>query len=387
MKAMTTLNKVFIDSPLTFDKKAEDLGVGVPIDVGVQISPSYDANFCVFAPKAERVEIIAMTSQKVKRSIDLKKCNDAAFRGVLPFQDTFTGLVNVLVYTDGNLVLDPYLPIIWTANRPFNCVEIPDPDNDYFFIKNVPHGAYIRQLYWAESMGDWERCMIYTPPGYMNGTESYPVLYLLNGGTDNETSWEYAGRASNITDNLIAEGRAEPFIIVMNNGMLRQGGKVSLMRDLGFERMLIDSCIPFIEQNYRVKIGKWNRAIAGLSMGAYMTCDISMGNPDLFGYVGHFTASMTHHEIQTSYNRPYTHFLKTVTPQQFDKLFKVYFRSTTPQEDHLDYFEADDALLAEAKFDQAECYYRILYPERTTKWNSWRLGYRDFATLLFKSSF
>ena len=97
----------------------------------------------------------------------------------------------------------------------------------------------------------------------------------------------YAGRVAYILDNLIAEGKAEPFIVVMNNGMLRYSGNaVMSVIDLAFERMLTESCIPYIEKNYRVKAGKWNRAITGLSMGCMQTCDIAFRHPELFGNLG-----------------------------------------------------------------------------------------------------
>lgn len=377
-------NKLFWDTPLSFDRKPEEFLEGAPSDVGVTVTEDREIRFCVYAPKAECATIVAATSGVSSHTVGLSKCDDGAFRGILACPASFTGPVNLKVYLNGDLILDPYIPIIWTLNRPHNYVEVPDAEMDYLLMQQVPHGGYVRQFYWAEAMNGWERCTIYTPPGYMNGADSYPVLYLLNGGTDNETSWEYAGRASHILDNLIAKGDAEPFLAVMNNAMLRKGGKVSMMRDRGFERMLIDSCIPFIEQNYRVKAGKWNRAIAGLSMGAYMACDISMANPDLFGYVGHFTASMTKTELQEDYERPYSAFLARTSPEQFAEMFKVYFRSTTPQEDHLEFFLSDDELISNAGLDRAPCYRRILYPERTSKWNSWRLGFRDFSSMLFK---
>jgi enterochelin esterase-like enzyme len=197
--------------------------------------------------------------------------------------------------------------------------------------------------------------------------------------------WGFAGRVSYILDNLIAAGKAEPFLVVMNNDMLRYPGNNSGVIDLAFEQMLIESCIPHIERNHRVKTGKWNRALAGLSMGSMMSCDIAFRHPEVFGNLATFTASMTHETFQTTYVRPYPTVLKD--SQKFGKNYQVYFRSTTKQEDHYpDYFVGDDKLAADSGIDKLPNYHRFLYPDRTTKWNSWRLGMRDYAQLLFRQA-
>lgn len=385
-------NRFFQQQMLTVDAWSQNIPMGPSVDdIGVRYEENGDVRLCLFAPQAKEVKVILATSPSMMRPVIMAKESNGTFRGVLPFDPSFTGPVNAMVLYDGNPALDPYLPICWTMNRPFNIVEIPDPDGDFLLIKGVPHGAVSSHLFWSKATENWERCMVYTPAGYMNNNEHYPVLYLLNGGTDNETSWDNVGRISNILDNLIAEGKVTPFIAVMTNSMLRDKGKIDVTRDHAFEQMLIDSCIPFVEQTYRVKTGKENRGIAGLSMGAYMTCDIAFGNPDLFDYVGTFTASMQQTPEQEAeqyeangYIRPYLTFLKNVTPEQFEQTFKVYFRSTTPQEDHPELFAADDRLMCEAGYDSLPNYKRILYPETTSKWNSWRMGLRDFVQMIFK---
>ena len=300
-----------------------------------------------------------------------------------------TGPVGVSIYIDGSLVLSPYIPIFWTKDRPCNYIEVPDEEMDFVMMHDVLHGSYTREIYWADNLHTWQRCFVYTPPGYMKDSEKeYPVLYLLHGGTDNETSWEYAAGVTQIMDNLIAAGECEEFIVVMNNGMLRYEDepdgvwKYSGIWDMAFEEMLIGSCIPYIEKNYRVKTGKWNRAIGGLSMGSYQTNDIGLRHPELFGYMGHFTASMTQETIRTTYERPYKERVKDRS--FFEKNYKVYFRSTTPNEDHPEYYAADDRIYHDAGIDTLSCYVRKLYPEGTSRWKSWRMGLRDYAQLLFR---
>jgi enterochelin esterase family protein len=313
----------------------------------------------------------------------LTKQQDGLFEGVLPWDESHTGPMSVGVLIDGTLALDPYMPI-FGAFRPHNVVEIPDADMEFIFINDVPHGAIGREIYRSGVLKSSERCTVYTPPGYMKSNRDYPVLYLQHGGNENETVWEHTGKVGYILDNLIAAGKAEPFIVVMNNDMLRYSGSSGAYPvDTAFERLLIEDCIPYIEKNYRVRTGKWNRALAGLSMGSMMSCDIAYRHPELFGNLGTLTASMTHETFSTTYERPFPTVMKDA--KKFAANYKVYFRSTTPQEDHYsDYFIADDRLCADSGIDKLPGYRRIVYPARTTKWNSWRLGLRDFAPLLFR---
>lgn len=306
----------------------------------------------------------------------------------MPYDIKNTGPRTVNVCLDGTVLLYPYLPIYWTSNRPCNYIEVPDPDGEFHMIQDVPRGAMYREIIPVEATGAPERIMVYTPPGYMKGTEEYPVLYLINGGTDNEVCWEYTGRISHIMDNLIAKKECVPFIVVMCNSMLRKNGQIPFFYDGvatvddTVERMLLDSCIPYIEQNYRVKTGKQNRAIAGLSMGAYITCDIGLAHPEIFANVATFTACMTHETITMDYKRPYKKVM--ADPKKFNENYKVFFRSTTRLKDHFNYFESDDEICAKAGIDQLPCYFRTVYPPNTSKWNSWRMGVRDFAKLLFR---
>ena len=381
-------NKFFYKSALSTARYGSDQ---LPEDVGVSYCEDGTTKICIPSDGAETITIDLATGMFNRKSVALTKGEDGAFRGELPYDETFTGSVMVLVHYNGTFALCPYLPVAWTSDRQFNIIEVPDVEDEYMFIKkDVPHGGVTQSYFFSTATGSMERCTIYTPAGYMNGSESYPVLYLLNGGGDNETSWENVGRVSATLDNLIAEGKAKPMIVAMYNTMLRAGGHVSNVRDLTCEHQLIDDLIPYVENTYRAKTGKENRAIAGLSMGAYFTCDIAFANSEVFGYMGTFTASMSQTPEQKAEQydaagivRPYPDFLAKVSAEEFAKTFKVYFRSTTPQEDHLELFLADDELMAKAGYDKLPNYTRILYPERTSKWNSWRMGLRDFAQKIF----
>ena len=375
-------NKTFQDLPLNFDPAPALMVNGEPIETGAFLQENGDVLFKVFAPYAQNVQLKTATGPGRESEFRLTKQANGVFQGRLVYNETATGPVHVQVKVDGVPTIDPYLPVQWTSGAR-NIVEVPDGALDFVQIKNVPHGAVGREIYWVEALNSWERCFVYTPPGYMNGREEYPVLYLLHGGGDNETSWEYAGKVAHILDNLISERKANPFVVVMNNGMLRYKTTKPPVVDEAFERLLTQSCIPYIGKTYRVKTGKWNRAIGGLSMGSYMSCDIGFRHPELFGNIGTFTASMTHESsFPTTYERPYRRVMQD--PAKFVNDYKVYFRSTTPLEDHISYFYADDKICTDAGIDRLPSYHRILYPERTSKWNSWRMGLRDYAKLLFR---
>lgn len=373
-------NKVFKDLALNFDPPNPARIDGKLLETGALVQPSGDILFRIDAPNAKDVTL----KFDLVRSGELKlaRKSDGIFEGLLPYDDSHTGPMTVDVLVDGMIFLYPFIPIHWSASRPHNFIEVPDAEMEFMFIKDVPHGAMSREIYWSDVIKSWERCMIYTPPGYMKSNKEYPVLFLQHGGGENEVVWGYCGRVAYILDNLIAAGKAEPFIVVMNNGMLRYPDNSSGVIDLAFERILIESCVPYIERNYRVKTGKWNRAMAGLSMGSMMSCDIAFRHPEVFGNLGTFTASMTHETFYTTYERPYKAVMKD--PKKITENYKVYFRSTTPVEDHVDYFYADDKLLTDAGIDKWPGNHRIVYSQRTTKWNSWRLGLRDYAQLLFR---
>ncbi len=373
-------NKMFTDHALSFEKPKREEINGTFVDTGAILQENGDYLFRIYAPEAKDVRLLF---NWVKEPLILAKTPEGFFEGTYVYNPALTGPVSVRVMIDGALFISPYIPVFWSSDRPMNYIEVPDPEMEFAMIRDVPHGSYIRELYWADNLQNWARCMVYTPPGYMNGTKSYPVLYLLHGGTDNETSWQYNGNVADIMDNLIAAGECEPCIVVMNNGMLRYDyDEKNDVWDLALEDLLTGSCIPYIEKTYRVKTGKWDRAIAGLSMGAYQANDIGLRHPELFGYIGQFTASITQDPSKWNYKRNYREMLSD--PKKFLESYKVFFRSTTPNEDHLEYYEADDALYQEAGVDSLPNYYRILYPEGTSRWKSWRTGLRDYVKLIFK---
>lgn len=390
-------NEIFSLSELSFDftpnKKPDGATSFDPtFDRSAELQPNGDYVLHFLAPNAKEIKVVPWFGDPTPegyapwrdKPIYAVKDAQGGFSCVLPFEENKTGPRNLDVFLDGTFVVWPHLPIYWSGGKPWNYLEVPDNDMAFSYVRNVPHGMVCHNYYWSHETKRYERCLVYTPPGYMNGTESYPVLYLQHGGGENETVWTSCGRVNFIMDNLIAEGKCVPFLIVMNNGMLRyEAPEAPNHVDTCFENTLINDCIPFIEANYRVKTGKWNRAIAGLSMGSMQTNDIGFRHPDIFGNMGSFTSTMYHTDFYTTYERPWPRVM--ANPEQFMKDYKVFFCSATPQEDHIPLFNKDAQIMRDAGIEGSmPGYRRVLHDGRFIRWDSWRMGMREFATMLFR---
>lgn len=204
---------------------------------------------------------------------------------------------------DGVKVTDPVNPGIKEGVRGSSSIFLlPGVETEFLDVKPVPYGTVSIVWYESTSLGILRNMRIYTPPGYENGNRQYPVFYLLHGAGDNDTGWSTIGRAGFIIDNLLAEKKVIPMIIVMPNGSIRNwsvpagaaetsemtgGFENTMMR---FENDVIKDIIPYVEKNYRVLADKKNRAIAGLSMGGGQTLRITLENPDMFNYIGVFSS-------------------------------------------------------------------------------------------------
>ena len=182
---------------------------------------------------------------------------------------------------------------------------VPGEGSKLFEVNDVAHGSLSQVWYNSPSLKLNRRMYVYTPPGYDSSKDKYPVLYLLHGGGGDEDAWTSLGRANYILDNLIAQGKAKPMIVVMTNGNAFQTSSLrtapnapvvtreTFMKYAGlFEGSLVKDVIPYIEKNYRVKASKESRAVAGLSMGGMHTITASIEYPDVFGYIGVFSSGI-----------------------------------------------------------------------------------------------
>ena len=199
---------------------------------------------------------------------------------------------------DGGTFNDPGTGNYYGSVRWESGIEIPAKDKDFYAMKNVPHGKVQQILFWSESTKQCRRAFVYTPPTYdKDAKTNYPVLYLQHGWGEDETAWMTQGHANLIMDNLIAEGKIKPFIVVCTYGMTNEmrlgggaGGRGAAAQN--FEKVLCDELIPYVDANFRTIAKKESRAMAGLSMGGMETHSITLARPELFNYYGLFSGGV-----------------------------------------------------------------------------------------------
>jgi enterochelin esterase-like enzyme len=194
---------------------------------------------------------------------------------------------------DGIQVSDPNNPLIFANERFKNSlVDIPGDTPLIHAEQNVPHGKIAYRYYDSKTLGVARRMLVYTPPGYEENTnKKYPVLYLIHGASDTEETWYKVGRVNDIMDNLIAQGKAEPMIIVMPYANPAPAAREAFVKDL------ISDIIPYTEQKYRVLADRKNRAIAGFSRGGGQTIDAGLYNTNLFSWVCPFAPASNNDKI------------------------------------------------------------------------------------------
>lgn len=260
---------------------------------------------------------------------------------------------------------------------------------DLYSVKDVPHGTVSKRWYNSPGNNKSRRITVYTPPGYENSKTSYPVLYLLHGMGGDEEAWATLGRTTQIIDNLIAEGKAKPMIIVMPNGNVaqeaapgesREGFYKPIFRlpntmDGKYEETFID-IINFVDNNYRTVKNKSGRAIAGLSMGGYHSFHISRYYPNTFDYVGLFSAAIMPNENITS--KVYDNIDATLLKQKQNG-YKLYWIAIG-KDDFLYQANTD----YRKKLDEMNFQYVYRESEGGHTWRNWRIYLLEFLPMLFK---
>lgn len=251
-----------------------------------QVNSQGYARFKIVSPSADSVRISLGLGGR--GGTKLEKTADGSWMATTegPMDEGFH-YYNVKI--DGGKFNDPGAKNYYGSIRWESGIEIPAHDQDFYALKNVPHGMVQQVLFPSTSTNTSRRAFVYTPPSYNKDSKTkYPVLYLQHGWGEDETAWSNQGHANLIMDNMIAEGKIKPFIIVMTYGMtndVKPGG----MRDFKidpFQTVLIDELIPYIDANFRTIANQSNRAMAGLSMGGMETKTITLNKPDVFAYYG-----------------------------------------------------------------------------------------------------
>ena len=274
----------------------------------------------------------------------------------------------VRIIADGVRFPDPGLEFTY-SNGWVSTIEIPSPQDEYYLMRDVPHGDVREHWFFSKVEGKWRRAYVYTPAEYDRRPDKrYPVLYLQHGAGENETEWTHTGFAAIIADNLIAEGRIEPLIIVMNNDFVyRPGdkrGRLALADDWAgnFEEMFLSEALPDIEAHYRVIPDAAHRAMAGLSLGGMLTGTVGVRHSDMFAWLGIFSGGVVSE------------------PARLRKdVVKLVFE-TCGSEEFPERIRENAASLREMGFD-ARTY---VSPGTAHEWQTWRRSLYEFLPLIFR---
>ncbi len=369
--------------PATDETDFKPASTNAPGSQYPQVNSEGRARFRVVAPRANSV-VVSL------RNTALTKGEDGAWVGTTRPLDE--GFHYYQINIDGARVPDPGSMFFYGAGRWGSGIEIPAKDQDFYALKDVPHGQIRQNLYYSKVTDAWRRCFVYTPPDYDKDlAKRYPVLYLQHGGGEDETGWPVQGKTNLIMDNLIAEGKARPFIIVMDNGTWsmpgqdrppRRGerGRRGAWPPAGwtdtFKKTLLEDIIPMIDANYRTLADQPHRAMAGLSMGGMQTRSITLANLDKFSHIGIFSGgSISMDDVNNA-----TGFKEKV------KLVFVSYGSRELEDRRRggrggfggDPKENTDAL-REAGIN---CHFYVS-PQTAHEWQSWRRSLYQFAPLLF----
>ena len=314
------------------------------------------------------------------RRYEMVKDENGVWTGTSDPQDV--GFHYYQLNVDGASVPDPGSIYFFGAGRWGSGIEIPSADMDFWQVKNVPQGAIEEKYYWSKATESMRHCYVYLPAEYQkNPDKKYPVLYLQHGNAENEQGWSAQGHTGQILDNLIAEGKAVPFIVVMDYG---QGQNIHLVGQYAlpepapaqdgarrnnntdaFQVVLINDIIPMVEKEYRVIADAQHRAMAGLSMGGMQTRRITIANPTTFAYVGQFSGgTISVEDVQGA--------------EGFKQTNKLVFMSSGSKENPR-VMEAAEALKGIGMN-------AVGYISEGTahEWHTWRRSLYQFAQLLFK---
>jgi len=346
--------------------------------------------FQLDAPEAKSVQLDVEA-----RRYDYEKGADGVWNLFIPYPGP--GLRYVVVYVDGVPMQEPGTHMNY-SNGWKSALEAPAPGEDYYAIKDVPHGDVREHWFKSDVTGNYRRMFVYTPPGYDQDTGTrYPVLYLQHGAGEMEQEWTHSGLANFIIDNLIAEKQAVPMIVVMNNGFAARPGepppglrpprtaaaaiaaaaaapRPDPNQVTAFEEVLIKEVIPDVDRNFRTIPDREHRAMAGLSMGGRQTYQIGLGNLDTFSHLGMFSGAIFDvaalpepmNDVADFNRRVHAFFLSAGTEGNdvriHDSLKDIYDRATAAGI-HATFYES---------------------PGTRHEWQTWRRSLHEFAPLLFK---
>ena len=373
-----------------------------------QVNSQHYVRFHITAPNAQNVKVTLGLGGR--GGTTLTKSDDGTWVGTTegPLDE---GFHYYHLTVDGGTFNDPGTLNFYGSTRWESGIEIPAHDQDFYAVKDVPHGNVQMVLFPSKSTGTTKRAFVYTPPGYdAQRSKRFPVLYLQHGWGEDETAWWNQGHANLIMDNLIAEGKSKPFIIVMTYGMTNEGGRPGQRRPGGgapaggtnqaptvaaapgagrgtngpgggfgrggfppgfgsnaaFDKVLVNELVPYIDANFRTIANQPHRAMAGLSMGGMETHSITLKHLDVFSHIGLFSGGV----ISTN---------DVMNTPGFKKKVKVVFCSCGSRENAGNINSNHEALQQIGVKNTA-----YVSPDTAHEFLTWRRSLHEFAPLLFR---
>ena len=358
--------------------------------VSPEVLPDRQVSFRIYAPKAAEVTLRGDWMEApgpVKLEKDAQGIWSATVGPLAPDSYSYSFTV------DGVRTLDPKNAVIKQGiNSVDNMFFLPGAEAAFQENRMVPHGE-VRQVWYQSSTLDAQRRMhIYMPPGYEGGKTQYPVFYLLHGGGDEDSGWSTIGRAGFILDNLLADKKAKPMLVVMPNGSLPRpanlppvtpgtppspevAAAMAAAQDR-FTRELMNDIVPFVGKNYRVLPGRENRAIAGLSMGGGQTLRVATSHPDQFAYVAVWSMGVNP-QATPEFEKRSAAFLDQ--PDKTNKMLKLFSISVGDK----DFTFAGSKNLSEV-LTKRGIRNDLHVSGGGHTWINWRNYLRDYAQLLFR---
>jgi enterochelin esterase-like enzyme len=363
--------------------------------------PRIDADsrieFRLKAPDAQKVQVQVGATP----AIDMIKGADGVWTVATP--PIVPGFHYYYFNIDGVTVNDPATRAYFGVGKDSGGIDVPEKDVDFYHIRDVPHGDVREHWYHSSVTDTWRRVFVYTPPDYDKSMKTrYPVLYLQHGAGEDETGWIRQGHANFILDNLLAEGKARPMIIVMSYGVAKRAGVTepnlagaaagapTALRGMQaatavFQDDLVDVVVPMIDSTYRTIPDREHRAMAGLSMGGMQTFQITLTHLDLFSYIGGFSGAGTGFifgnntlDTKTAFNGAFA------DPDAFNKRMHLLWLgvgTAEPERMHTGIVAFHEAL---QKAGIKVVFYES--PGTAHEWQTWRRDLNLFAPLLFQKS-
>ncbi len=322
--------------------------------------------FRAMAPKASEV---ILTGEFLRGNKPLEKNEQGLWSVTIgPLEPE---IYNYNFTIDGVKTIDPNNPHVKTGSTPStiaSILEVPGGEPAFYDAQAVPHGEIRTDWYESKSLHATRRLTVYTPPGYDRDARTrYPVLYLFHGANADETAWTRLGRVNLILDNLLASGKGKPFVAVMPFGYGVPPGGGGSGNTAAFTRDLLEDVLPLVESRYRVYGDRDHRAVAGLSMGGGESLEIGLTHPELFGYVGGFSAAIGNANLQ-----------------------RTFAGLTGKSKLHLLWIGCgkDDSLFAASQnfsklLDSAHIQHTFRESDGAHTWMVWRRYLNEFAPLLF----